>query len=93
MKNNNEKVVEWDWGKELDEIDRETEKYWRDFDLNEDNTDWEKVQELSKQSFANSLRNSLGKDMNDVMTGKVKVKLPFKIKVKYWIKRIFEIFG
>ena len=88
-----DKSYEWDWGKELDEIDRETEQFWREFDSSEDKMDWEKLQATSKQNFANMLRAEMGRDMNDIMSGKKKIKLPFKLKVKYWFKRIFEIFG
>lgn len=84
---------EWDWGKELDEIDRDTEQFWQEFDNAENKIDWEKLQTISKQNYANMLKAEIGKDMNDVMSGKIKVKLPFRLKLKYWFRRIFEIFG
>lgn len=85
--------VEWDWGSELDEMDRDTEQYWREFDRTEDRIDWERLQAMSKQNFADMLKTDIGKDMNEVMSGKKKVKLPFKLKIKYWFVKFFEIFG
>lgn len=87
------KTYEWDWGRELDEIDREVDEYWREFDRVESMTDWNKKQESSKTEFANMLRNELGKDITDVVSGKVKVKLSFKEKLKYRIKRFFQTFS
>ena len=84
---------EWDWGKELEQYDAETEQYWHQQDLEDSNTDWEQKQLDNKRQFAEMLRGSLGKDMNDVMSGKVVVKLPFKVKFKNWLKRFFSIFS
>ena len=90
MKNNEYK---WNWGRELDQYDIDAENHWKQIDRDDANTDWEKIQETSKQNFLNMLKGDLGKEIQDVTTGKVKIKLPFKMKLKYWFKRVFEIFS
>lgn len=48
--------------------------------------------ENERKKYAEMLRNDLGKDINDVLHGKVKVKLTFKEKLKYFINMIFDKF-
>lgn len=51
--------------------------------------------ELSKKIYAEMLRNEVGNDIKNVMTGKVKVKPSFlakmRFKIKVFFKRIFHI--
>ena len=87
------KYEEWDWGSELDTYDQEMEKYWQEFDKESENFDWNQIQEDNKQQFLNMLKGDLGKDITDVTAGRKFVKLSFKMKLKYWLKRVFEIFS
>lgn len=72
----------WELNRELKEIDKEREIF---------------TQELTnkRQHMANLLLNDMGKDMDDVLKGKVKVKLSWKermkYKIKYYINKLFEI--
>lgn len=72
----------WEINKELKEIDKEREVF---------------NQELSnkRQHMANMLLNDMGKDIDDVLNGRVKVELSrkekFKYKIKYYINKLFEI--
>ena len=72
----------WELNRELKEIDKEREVF---------------TQELTnkRQHMANLLLNDMGKDMDDVLKGKVKVKLSWKermkYKIKYYINKLFEI--
>ena len=72
----------WELNRELKEIDKEREVF---------------TQELTnkRQHMANLLLNDMGKDINDVLKGKVKVKLSWKekmkYKIKYYINKLFEI--
>ena len=72
----------WELNRELKEIDKEREIF---------------TQELTnkRQQMANLLLNDMGKDMDDVLKGKVKVKLSWrermKYKIKYYINKLFEI--
>lgn len=93
MKTEKNKAIEWDWGKESDKYDTEVEIFWRQMDHIDDNTNWEQKQIDNKKKFAEMLRTSIGKDMNDVMNGKTVVKLPFKMKLRHWFKRLIEIFS
>lgn len=77
---------------ELEKLDLENELYWREQDRLDETTDWVKVQEYQKNMFAEMLKGELGKDITDVTSGKLKVKLPFKLKLKYWFERIFKYF-
>lgn len=43
-----------------------------------------------KQKYSDLLKNEMGKDINDVLNGKVKVKLSFKERLKYFIDNIFN---
>lgn len=49
-----------------------------------------------QEKMARMLRGSMGKDIDDVLSGKVKVKLSFfekmKYKVNFWIDKIFNTF-
>ena len=72
----------WELNRELKEIDKEREVF---------------TQELTntRQLMAILLFNDMGKDMDDVLKGKVKVKLSWKermkYKIKYYINKLFEI--
>jgi hypothetical protein len=50
--------------------------------------------ELKRQqeNYAHFLRNELGEDIDNVLNGKVKVKLSFKERFKYFINKIFNTF-
>ena len=74
-------------------LDREAESQWKELDRIDENTDWDELQKFRKQQYAEMLRGSLGKDILDVTSGKVKVKLTTKEKIKYWFKKFFEIFS
>ena len=44
-------------------------------------------------NIAEQLNGSMGKDMNDVLTGKKKVELTFWMKLKYKINNFLKIFN
>ena len=50
--------------------------------------------EIELMSFQNKysklLKNELGKDIDNVLSGKIKVKLTLKERFKYFIKNIFN---
>jgi hypothetical protein len=72
----------WEINRELKEIDKEREVF---------------NQELSnkRQNMANMLLSDMGKDMDDVLNGRVKVELSMKekikYKIKYYVNKLFEI--
>lgn len=43
-----------------------------------------------RHKYSELLKNEMGKDINDVLNGKVKVKLSFKERLKYFIDNIFN---
>ena len=49
-----------------------------------------------QEKMARMLRGSMGKDIDDVLSGKVKVKLSFfekmKYKINFWLDKIFNAF-
>ncbi len=45
---------------------------------------------LYQQKYSQLLKNEMGKDMNDVLNGKTRVKLSFKEKIKRFINDIFN---
>ncbi len=49
-----------------------------------------------QEKMARMLRGSMGKDIDDVLSGKVKVKLSFfekmKYKINFWLVKIFNTF-
>lgn len=45
---------------------------------------------LYQQKYSHLLKNEMGKDMNDVLNGKTRVKLSFKEKIKRFINDIFN---
>lgn len=74
-----------------------------DFELNRELREFNKEQglyelELSnyRNKIADELRNEMGRDMKDVLEGKVKIKLSFFQKVKYtiqyWLNILFKTF-
>ena len=46
--------------------------------------------ENERDKYANLLRGNMGKDINDVLSGKVVVKLTAKEKFKYKLKSFFD---
>ena len=51
---------------------------------------------FQQRRIAEELLGDMGKDMDDVLSGKVKVKLPLLVRIKYkinfWIDKLFKIF-
>ena len=49
-----------------------------------------------QEKMARMLRGSMGKDIDDVLSGKVKVKLSYfekmKYKINFWLDKIFNTF-
>lgn len=77
---------------ELDVLDNISETYWKEIDEIEDKTDWEQVTEYQKNEYAKLLLGDLGNDIKDVTSGKIKVKLPLKLKIKRMLENFFKIF-
>jgi hypothetical protein len=72
----------WELNKELRETNLERETFKKNIHKHQ-------------QNIANMLLNEMGRDIDDVLGGKVKVKLSWKEKLKYkinyYINKIFEI--
>ena len=51
---------------------------------------------LQQRKIAQELLGNMGKDIDSVLSGKVKVKLPFlmrlRYKVNFWIDKLFKTF-
>ena len=51
---------------------------------------------FQQRRIAEELLGDMGKDMDDVLSGKVKVKLPLLMRIKYkinfWIDKLFKTF-
>lgn len=51
---------------------------------------------FQQRRIAEELLGDMGKDIDDVLSGKVKVKLPLLMRIKYkinfWIDKLFKIF-
>lgn len=51
---------------------------------------------IQQNQIAMDLQNGMGQDMMDVLSGKIKVKLSFKerirYKIKFFLKKIFKTF-
>lgn len=51
---------------------------------------------FQQRRIAEELLGDMGKDMDNVLSGKVKVKLPLLMRIKYkinfWIDKLFKIF-
>lgn len=51
---------------------------------------------FQQRRIAEELLGDMGKDMDDVLSGKVKIKLPLLMRIKYkinfWIDKLFKIF-
>ena len=54
--------------------------------LNNDKIMTERAVDFEKNRWASILKGKLGEDINDVLSGKKKVKLTFKEKMSYKIK-------
>lgn len=77
---------------ELEKLDYEMDLFWRELDEKDKHTDWNQVQNAQKEAFAEMLKGELGEDIKNVTSGKVKVKLPWKLKIKYWFQNLFKLF-
>ena len=75
--------------KELESYDFETEQYWQQIDKEDSMKDWNKITLEFKNYYADMLRGELGEDIKKVTNGELKVKLPWKIKLRRIIERIF----
>ena len=60
--------------------------------LQSDRESYKKDLKNQQEKYAYFLRNELGEDIDNVLNGKVKVKLSFKEKLKYFIDIIFNSF-
>ena len=67
----------WELNKELAEFQNDKKKFKAEI---------EKYQE----NYANILKNEIGKEINDVLSGKKVIKMKFTTKLKYKIKYFFE---
>lgn len=51
---------------------------------------------FQQRRIAQELLGDMGKDMDDVLSGKVKVKLPLLMRIKYkinfWLNKLFKTF-
>lgn len=68
-----------------------------DYELNRELRETKREQELIQielskehERIANLIRQDMGKDMKDVLSGKKKVTLPLKERMKYILKKIFN---
>lgn len=54
----------------------------------------ERALSFQKNKIANELLGEMGKDMTNVLNGKVKVTLPLSVRIKYkvnhWIDKLFR---
>ena len=61
-----------------------------------DNINFPKEREKYTNILAQQLKNEMGKDIHDVLNGKIKVKLSFKERFKYkwnyFVNKLFSIF-
>ena len=60
--------------------------------LQSDRKQYEDELKNKREKMAYFLRNELGEDIDNVLNGKVKVKLTFKEKLKRFIDNIFNTF-
>lgn len=74
-----------------------------EFELNRELREWQKENnnyeaELSRQRqiMAQSLKEEMGRDMMNVLSGKVQIKLSLweriKYKIRFYLDKLFEIF-
>lgn len=77
---------------ELEALDKASENYWKEMDKLDTQTDWSKESELYKQNYAALLLGNLGDDIKKVTSGKEKVKLPLKFKIKRFLEKFFKMF-
>lgn len=78
--------------KELETLDTASENYWQEMDKLDAKIDWSKESEQYKHDYAVLLLGELGDDIKKVTTGKEKVKLPLKFKIKRFLERFFRMF-
>lgn len=71
------------------ELKKELEEYQNEKSLYEDEL------LLKRSSMAELLKGEMGKDMNDVLDGKIIVKLSWrerlKYKIKFYLTKLFEL--
>ena len=60
--------------------------------LQSDRKQYEDELKNKREKMAYFLRNELGEDIDNVLNGKIKVKLTFKEKLKRFIDKIFNTF-
>ena len=60
--------------------------------LQSDRKQYEDELKNKREKMAYFLRNELGEDIDNVLNGKVKVKLTFKEKLKRFIDKIYNTF-
>jgi len=68
----------------MNELDRELSL------LNNDRQEYEKELSSYRNKYSELLRNGMGKDIDDVINGKIKVKLSFKERFWRFIDNIFN---
>ena len=65
-------------------------------ELKKENDSYEAELSRQRQLMAQSLKEEMGRDMMDVLSGKVQVKLSLweriKYKIRFYIDKLFEIF-
>lgn len=86
-------MIEFDIKEESERIDAENELFWQKLDREDENIDYAKLQADNKAAYADLLLSGLGEDIKAVTEGRVKVKLPWKFKIKRFIQRLFTIFS
>ena len=84
--------MENDIKKELEALDGYVDEFWRSQDKLDERVDLESITNHHKESFAEMLKGELGEDIKNVTSGKIKVKLPIKHRIKNWFKRFFKYF-
>ena len=65
-------------------------------ELKKENDSYEAELSRQRQLMAQSLKEEMGRDMMDVLSGKVQVKLSLweriKYKIRFYLDKLFEIF-
>ena len=50
----------------------------------------DRIVKQQQNKWNNILHGAMAGDINDVLSGKTKVKLPFKTRAKYWLNNLFN---
>lgn len=65
-------------------------------ELKKENDSYEAELSRQRQLMAQSLKEEMGRDMMDVLSGKVQIKLSLweriKYKIRFYLDKLFEIF-